>query len=592
MSWIHTLNIGGQEVTLLRFPQNWASSAKVDIVAEAQIDESETGEEDRRPTDSGGRLYVHLSFEAEGEAAQEAREFFASYDRGLVAVPIWADMRTAAAYLATRYFKPAYVMNFDSENLDTQAIYSGTLPGSMPYASCVSLHFGRLAKVDPVRWEDDKRERGGFRIVIDADAPDSYRVGAVDEVFVASWPSELNYAESVTESFKIGVTGVGYGQGPRAATDNQEKAFRYGRRFDLALVKGQVRDFVSHFMGAHGPVEAFSAPSFFAPGVATPETPHGTVVRFSEERVRLDFTDTELARSSVGFVQVPWEINPDRVYVQGRRVFLYKICYKLPEPQFTYWVAAAESVFVDGQTYVHGFVEEARIKRSLRDFAAMTQRVSSHAGPENPFMVHVLGEAEAPIEVDVYTVDPNNLTTSLKHKYKGEVVFAKAKGRQVETTLKVAGGVLEHNIGEYGYSVSCKAPLFSEACGVSKAAFKANGAIVSQGGNVLRVSSGSAPGSGYFGRGTIEVGSGANWQKRSIEDSVKEGGGVQALTLDRPFRSVSDGQAVVFYPGCDYSRSMCHEKFNNADKQPAHPHMPEENITLKSFDQDYGGGKK
>lgn len=592
MPWIHTVSVASESVKLLRFPHHWERPQNVDLFAYTNFSETDTRAEDRSPDDSGIRLFVHIAILAKGPAAQEMREFLAAYESERVAVPMYCDAWAAADFDASRRFDPSFALNYDKADPDSHTVHevaSGPTPTALP-TSC-PLHFGRLAKVEEAEVLDTNRKAAVFRLVIDDDAPDSLRVLATDDALAASWPVSLNKVESVEESYDIGPKTVAYGSRVQKAVDSQEAAFRYGQGFRLNVLGSQIGDLVSFWASMRGPWKAFTSPSFFTPGSPTSTAPHGTKVRFAEERLRLSFRTRDVAQASVEFVQLPWEITPARTYERPRKVWLYKFSYLSPEPVVVGLAGCSESVTAGGVPYVPGFVDPGRVSIDLERFADMSVDIVTHAEAGNPLMRFFPGPLQAPLVCEVYTCDPSDPDGTLQLVLPGEVDRVKPKGRQITATVSLFGGLLKEMVGGFTMGPDCKVDLFSPGCGLVEGDFEESGTISDIAANVVTVTTAAADAAGWFVDGVLEYGDGDDYQVREIVASAP-GSGTQVLTLDEALlapAAVSD--PVVFKPGCNGTYPRC-GALGNAPNFKGHPRGARENITLKSFEHPTATGKK
>jgi len=592
MAWIHTVSVEGEAVKVLRFPHHWERPQNVDLFSYTNFTESETRAEDRSPNDSGLRLFVHIAILVKGDAAQEMREFLAGYASERIAVPMYCDAWAAADFDANRRFAPSYALNYDKSDPSSHTVHevaTGATPTTHP-TSC-PLHFGRLAKVEEAEVIDSNRKEAVYRLVIDDDAPDSMRVLAVDDSLAASWPVSLNKVESVEESYDIGEKTVSYGSRVEKAVENQEAAFRYGQGFRLNVLDGQIRELVNFWASMKGPWKAFTSPSFYNPGTATSTAPHGTKVRFSEERLRLAFTNRDVARASVEFIQLPWEITPERTYERPRKVWLYKFSYLSPTPVVVGLSSASESITAGGVPYTPGFIEPGKLSIDLKRFADGSVDIASHAEAGNPLMRFFPGPLQAPLTCEVYTCDPSDPDGTLQLILPGEVDRVKPSGRRLVATVRLFGGLLKQMVGDFDLGPDCKVDLFSPGCGLVEGDFEESGTIDSISANVVTVSTAAADAAGHFVDGVLEYGDGDDYQVREIVASTP-GSGTQVLTLDEALLSpaaVSD--SVTFKPGCNGTYPRCGD-LGNAINFKGHPRGARENLTLKSFDHPNVTGKK
>ena len=120
------------------------------------------------------------------------------------------------------------------------------------------------------------------------------------------------------------------------------------------------------------------------------------------------------------------------------------------------------------------------------------------------------------------------------------------------------------------YQRMCRHALYSDQCGVSKAAYAVPGAIsaINAARTVLTVTAAAALEDGWFSGGMVETPTGGFL-------FVPRHAGAQ-LTLASPCTlAVSD--AVTLYPGCARGRQACKNKFNNILNFGGWPWIPSRN---------------
>lgn len=587
MSLIVTQSIGGQDVVLLLAQHNWKTAPDLDVSYPSVSLEARSGEEERFPEADGIRLSVHLEYFLQGADLQEWREFMVGNKGELVAVPLYSEQHPAVIYETAVRVEPSFSINFDAER--NFAIHAGkSIPQPAAYRRAAPLHFGRVSEWSAVEGVDG--DKAYVKVSIDSDAPPVYRIDALDTDLPASLPAgmQIDFVRP-TESLETGLERQAMGQGRELAHSEKGRENNLLRDFSLRLSGASIGTAISFFASRKGVQESFSAPAAIAPDVPSAAAPHGTVCRFASSRIRLSFRSRDEATAKVQLRHLPWEINPDRGYAMGRRVRLFRVTYRLPSPQYTYLTNCDSPVTAGGQVYQPGKIKGSRLKQTMQGFASESFELSTHAESGNPFMALLPGPAEAEFDLDMWVCDPANPDATLQHRFSGQSKGSGIDGSMITVKFVAGGGDLANMVGEYAYKPDCNLTLYQ--CGVDRVDFETAGVVSTVSDNVVEVTGAAAKAASYFQRGGIELGAGAAFQRRSIVGSTPIVGG-QSLTLDRAFTGSVVASACVFYPGCDHERGTCFTRFDNYANFKGHPHMPLDNISIKTFDKEFSGAKK
>lgn len=125
------------------------------------------------------------------------------------------------------------------------------------------------------------------------------------------------------------------------------------------------------------------------------------------------------------------------------------------------------------------------------------------------------------------------------------------------------------------YQSQCNHPLYSTRCGVNRADFTLLGVIDSiiDETRIIVTSAADKPDQ-WLKAGEIVT----NSERRLIVDHTGS-----ILTLGYPFRSMTVGQDITAYAGCDHSIETCHAKFNNLVNFLGFPYTPSLNPFLKGL---------
>jgi len=115
------------------------------------------------------------------------------------------------------------------------------------------------------------------------------------------------------------------------------------------------------------------------------------------------------------------------------------------------------------------------------------------------------------------------------------------------------------------YEVTCRHVLYEQGCNVSRAAFARFVEITDVSGNVITVSNMVGVAAGWFNGGMIV-------SKSSQRYFISIHNGDEMTVLLNPELAVGD--LLTIYPGCDFIRSTCINKFNNGINFGGFPWMP------------------
>lgn len=591
MSFIVTQTIGGEPVTLLLFPHNWKADFLLDVSFPSGLETTLSGEEDRYPESSSIRLSAHYQTAPRDEAAQALRELRSSYAGELLAAPIYSE-----AYLATEYaekvrLSASYVINYDASR-NFQIYPAHSLPTSWPYPTAAPLLFGKFAAADPLKAYDGHHARTSY--TLEEDSPSGFGFSARSSILPASWPADLrpNWARPVEEDVENALRRESYGQRRQKAVSGSDFVPRLRRKFTLQLKGSAIRSLIDFLSSRKGITEAFSAPAYFAPGTPSLLAPHSTTCRFAAPRVRLSFSDRDYAASTLELIQLPWEINPERVYSLPRRVWLVKLVYHVPGSPTRYLTTSDGSVPFGGDSYLPGFIKPGTFRESLDNWSRITYELTIRPEPDDALLSIHRGERNGLYSIDLYSADPDDAENTAFYHFSGTLEGTETKGDDIKARFIVAGGLFERELGHYVYKPDCNAEVFSPACGVAQEDHEAPMTVSAIGEKTIDLSYGTARPLGYFRRGFIETGAGVGFQRRAILDSSPISGGVR-LTLDRDFAAIEISDPVTVLPGCSGEKDECFGKFGNFQKMPAHVAMPKDNPTVKTFDFEYdSAGKK
>ncbi len=584
---IVSLTSDGLTIACLFLNHDWSAQLSVSHVFRGTIDAGVSGREGRRPGDEAFRLTaaVHLQLDpAEGTAL---RQTLATLAEGYVGVPLWNDVLLEADW-STRVYEAERIVDLDSPIILAK---DAILTAGRHYAPLLVGHIDELPTITPI---DDTHCELSFTVV--GDAPWEFRIGINGTASTGLWPSTLvpDWTSSPTDTPEHGLRFDQIGDQRTRTIEGQERAFRWNQEAEFWLTsRTEVRTLLAFFLVSQGQRQPFEQPWWFKPGAATAEAPHSTTVRFANDVVTLDyFTDAD-ATARIKVTQLPWEITGvmGETPVQPARVFLYKITYALPTPviyRFTSWPRPLTRTS-DGTYQPQPFTH--RKFTGSTDLRGTQIALDSFLFSGNPLaLFHPdIREGRLLLEVREIETDPIDADAAVL-KWFGEIKSVRTNGRKLDAAGVFIGQILDRQLPNVLIGPICNTRLFSSRCKLVKAAFDKTGTFAAAADCVLDITTSATDAAGTFAHGSIEIGTGAAWEVRSIVDSTPISGG-QRLTVDWPVRQAPVGQAVLFARGCDLQAQTCKD-LGNFENFRGHPNRPTVNLSLPTIKPAAAPGKK
>jgi hypothetical protein len=276
---------------------------------------------------------------------------------------------------------------------------------------------------------------------------------------------------------------------------------------------------------------------------------------------------------------------------QPPRVFLYRFEYKLPVPivyRFTNWPKPLAKT-ADG-TYEPAPMLHRDITQAL-DLRSEKIVLDSFHFEANPLTLWQPNRIEAPLVLSIYEAESWPVDPDLAVRvFYGEVKRPKRTSRKIEAPVIFLAGLLEREFPRVRVGPSCNTTFCSRLCGLNPADFTKAGTFTSAAGCQLTIATAAADAENTFALGVIEIGAGADYERRQIIASEPTGGG-QIITVDWPVRQAAAGQVVSFIRGCDRRWETC-QALGNAERFRGHPHIPQVNLSLPTMALPSAPGKK
>jgi hypothetical protein len=319
---------------------------------------------------------------------------------------------------------------------------------------------------------------------------------------------------------------------------------------------------------------------------------HLLLARFSENKISWSYTTDQHAESSLKFLEAPeeYETGPVDLPVPA---WCYKFTVQLPSVQTFRYTSFERAITISGDGTYEPAPFSHRGAQITTKFDSDELELRSWKFDENPLNLFFPFALEKPLKLQIREADADD-PDGAPIRFSGEVTECKIEGMEMTAKAISLGAVLERKFPGFFIQSTCNYTVYSPQCGLLKAVFLVEGAIVSVDGQTVVVDGmpEDNPPEDWFSWGWFEVGTGAARQVRAILKSVPDGE-TQILTLNRPLTSYEVGWAVDIFPGCDGLRETCREKFNNYPQFGGHAFVPDQNPALKALPiENSGGGKK
>lgn len=178
---------------------------------------------------------------------------------------------------------------------------------------------------------------------------------------------------------------------------------------------------------------------------------------------------------------------------------------------------------------------------------------------------YLMDVAPTTLNVTIYRVHPD---TGLKETiFTGEVASGgMANNTATFTVPSIFTMYMASEFPNLYYQAQCNHPLYSNGCGLLRADYSLTGTVESvTSRHVISVLAAADRPSGWFTAGEIHT----STERRLI---VSHDAGV--LKVNFPFRSISPGDAITLYAGCDHTIETCKAKFANELNFLGFPYTP------------------
>jgi uncharacterized phage protein (TIGR02218 family) len=247
---------------------------------------------------------------------------------------------------------------------------------------------------------------------------------------------------------------------------------------------------------------------------------------------------------------------------------LYRI-YTPGGTEYTY-TSGDVSLTYGGKSYTPATIQRSGLRYDVDlKSSQMTLTISSDYGPLQDFILNWPVET---IFVEVLRLFRDDLTEA-QVIFFGQITKVNIKGKASDVECLGFEYYLKQRIPILKYQVQCNWKLFSDQCGVSQGSHTVNAAVtVSSDKLTLTSASFAAKADHYFTWGYLE------WNNYRRLITYHKG---SVIKLRYKISTLTTGETVTAYAGCDRSIQTCHSKFANHLNFGGFPHIPEKNPASK-----------
>jgi hypothetical protein len=344
------------------------------------------------------------------------------------------------------------------------------------------------------------------------------------------------------------------------------------------------------------------------------------LARFASASLKIRFETDAVARTALRFREVPEELEEDLSDESGAQdatAFLYR--FELAG--FDDWLFTShEAAITHGaDVYTPRRFDHSDAAENLnleKNNITLTSRYFWHdtdPALRNPLGYFLPFRLEAPLYVSILECSPDAAgdIASAKTIFSGQVKSANFDGPRISAKCVSLGSIFDRQIPTLLIQPTCNFPVFGTSCGLSSNDWKMSATVVSyDGAHELIIGQPAFVDAGatrpavsvfehFFAGGKLEAGANQSFERRSVLDSVANGGNIK-LSIRHPLENIPE--SIFLWAGCDGRKETCSVyhaadnpdgKFDNFARFGGFPFVPSGNPTLAKINRDYSNnGKK
>ena len=304
---IVSTTIGGIPVELFLIEPDWNNTFDIDMKIDVDATMGQTGKEVRHPESFHPKFKFTFTPDWTQQDSDDIITKLSTLGTKVIAMPVFADTQSDITDAFT--FKGQHYVSWNDAG---QWVVDAST-----YTYVAPLAFGYI---DNPTFQGITDVIGKTSITFVEDAPFTHRL-SIEPQTVGNDFTLVPESKSVRTTPLSPLERRQLGRGREKAISRQEDKFRYEMDATFKMLDVSEIGYMAFFWyQQRGRLHSFNVPAFFQPAANTPDTPDAYRARFRGESLKLSFKTPSVATCSVGFIQLPWELN-DSVFEENTDKF-------------------------------------------------------------------------------------------------------------------------------------------------------------------------------------------------------------------------------------------------------------------------------
>lgn len=557
---------------------DWSAAVTVDYSFQTEMAEGRTGIEDRSPEQESLHHTVGMTLtldDAEGDELHKAL-LSAAY------LPIGLPLIVDEGY-DTWLHAPQKVLSWSDAG--AVEISAAAVSYAHPYAA--PLLVGRLSERPAIRPLGGGMSQLSLKFV--EDAPWDCRVGPGEEWDDwTEFSATPDWADKISSLSRDQVEVTNYPQARQSGILGSDGSAREGQEASFTMEREQIGALLRFFLARKGSVEAFTAPVWYQPGEATPQTPDSGKFRLENDVLTIKYSAPWIGSTTLRMWR---EVDLVGAVVQSSPAVthLYTLTWADGRTPTRYTAWESPQTYL-GQPYTPARVSHSGLKETLAPIGDKVSLSVFVGEPGNPLLELSAGEIESRLYLEIVECEPGNPVGNPEIVFSGEVRTTSDEGANIIGHCATYGGLFDRRLPAFYLQRGCNYTLFGTCCKLQRANWAKPGVLAA---DVSSAAVGFTPAAApvgayadkWFSGGWISsVGTDGRTYRRAILD-CSQAGAAWSLKLNRALPAVCAGQPATAYPGCSLDFSVCREKFANGDNFGGFPDLADELTTSEGNPQ-------
>ena len=299
---IDPITVNGLPAELILILPDWSDPVSLELGVPVDIDRGKSGKEIRRPEGLHPRFKMTFTPDWLKDDSADISTMRAGLAKKRVAVPIFPDTQSSIAD-EFMFVGQHYISWNDAGTL--YAIDADT------YTNAAPLAFGYIENNEFVAKTD---EIGRTSLIFIEDCPYSHRIKLSVAPTTKSFTLDPDWKSDPIQRLVSPLKRTDIGKGREKQIEEEEDVFSYEMSANFLLMdQSELKYLLSFWYQMKGRLYPFTVPAFFQPATGAPATPDAYFARFRGEALRIQFRAPLVGSSTLGFIQLPWELNDSGV---------------------------------------------------------------------------------------------------------------------------------------------------------------------------------------------------------------------------------------------------------------------------------------